>query len=252
VLGEETLANESERGEKIDPELEAGSMSILEHLDELRNRLVHTVIAVFVATAIAFVFIQQIMAALLVLVPSDVMVVTLTPTERFVTYMKVAFVGGAGISMPVIIYEVISYIAPGLRRKEKKIVYLGLPFVVLCFIGGVLFGYYLVVPRALDFLLHFGSTDITAQVQLAEYFGFMSTFLFWLGVVFEMPVFIFFMAKIGVLTVQRLNKWRKYAYLVMIIIAAIITPTPDPVNQMIVAVPMIALYEIGGLLARLA
>ncbi|MCL5958673.1 MAG: twin-arginine translocase subunit TatC, partial [Chloroflexi bacterium] len=218
-----------------DEEIQASSMSIMDHLDELRKRLVHTAIAVVVAAGISFVFIDYVMGWLLALVPKSVEIVTLQPTERFVVYMKVLMYMGAAIAMPIIMYEMIAFIAPGLRKKEKRFVYLGLPFVTLCFAGGIAFGYFLVLPRALGWLLTVGSPDIHQQVQLSELLSFTITFIFWLGVVFEMPVVIFFLSKIRILNVKRLNKWRKYAYLAILIVAAAITPTPDPFNQLIVA-----------------
>jgi sec-independent protein translocase protein TatC len=147
---------------------------------------------------------------------------------------------------------VLAFLAPGLRPVEKRYIYFALPFMTISFLAGVTFGYVIVMPRALDFLLNFGAQNVEIRPAIGELISFITTFLFWIGVTFETPIIIFFLSKLGIVNYKKLAKVRKYAFLVIVVIAAIITPTPDPINMLIVAIPMYTLYELGLLLARFA
>lgn len=243
--GRRRPANEGE-------EPQQGTMTLAEHLEELRNRVVKTAIAVIVATVVSFVFIDRIMSVLVGMAGPGHKLIALKPTEMFVTYMKVGFFSGIAISMPFIIFQILAFLAPALTKKEKRYIFYSIPFVIASFGAGLLFGYYIVLPSALRFLLNFGSAYAEIQPSMGEYLSFVTTFLLAVGLVFETPIVIFFLVKIGIVSVQRLTKYRKYALLLAFVISAIITPTPDPINQLIVAVPMYLLYELGILLARLA
>ena len=230
-------------------------MTLVEHLEELRRRLLVCLIAVVVTTAVGFVFSPQLMDLLLALVRSarpDVTVQALEVPETFFASMQVALVAGVALAMPVLIWQLWGFLRPGLLPRERRYILIGLPLVVLFFAGGVVFSYFVALPAALRFLLNFGSDMVQTRPQLGPYLGFIATLLLWSGVGFELPIVLFFLAKIGVLDYKRLGRWRKYAFLILCIFAAIITPTPDPVNMMIVALPLYLLYEAGILLARLA
>lgn len=230
---------------------EQGVMTLADHLNELRGRLVKTVIVLIITTALSFIFINQIMGAIVALAGPHTPQ-ALKPTEMFVTYMKVAFLCGLGIGMPYVLYQMMAFLSPGLRPIEKRYIYFALPFMTVSFLAGVTFGYVIVMPRALDFLLNFGGQMVEVRPAIGELISFISTFLFWIGVTFELPMVIFFLSKLGVVNYKKLAKVRKYAFLGIIVIAAIITPTPDPINLFIVAIPMYGLYEVGLLLARFA
>lgn len=227
-------------------------MTLGEHIGELRKRLFKVVIAVAATTLLTFLFIQQIMAGLLELAGPNHLPLALRPTEMFVTYMQVAFICGLALALPFVLYQLLAFLAPGLRPVEKRYIFLAVPFMTIAFICGVAFGYLIVIPRALNFLLGFGSDLADVRPSVEYLIGFISKFLFALGAVFETPLLIFFLTKIGIVSRERLAKYRKYAFLVICVIAAIITPTPDPVNMMIVAIPMYFLYEFGLILARFA
>jgi sec-independent protein translocase protein TatC len=154
--------------------------------------------------------------------------------------------------MPVIVYELVRFLAPGLTRKERRYLFRALPFVSVMFVAGVAFAFFVIVPRALSFLSHFGASVFEAQFRAEEVISFYMTLLLWVGVVFELPVVIFILAKLGVVTAKRLASLRKFAILIIAVAAAIITPTPDPFNMFMVAAPMYFLYELGVLLARFA
>jgi len=227
-------------------------MSLLEHLEELRRRLLICLVAVAIGTAIAFIFSDALMEVLLRLAGPDIHVQAIEVPEKFTTSMRLALIMGIALAMPVLVYQTWQFLRPALFPHEKRYILLGLPLVTLFFVGGVLFSYFLALPAALRFLLNFGSNLVSTRPQLGPYLSFVSTLLLWSGISFELPVFLFFLAKIHVLDWRRLARWRKYAFLVICILAAVITPTPDPVNMMIVALPLYLLYEIGILLARLA
>ncbi|MBL4903148.1 MAG: twin-arginine translocase subunit TatC [Desulfocapsa sp.] len=160
-------------------------------------------------------------------------------------YLKLALVCGLIFASPVIFYQIWSFIAPGLYKHEKKVV---LPFTFLstiCFIGGAAFGYFVVFPPAFKFLVGYSNEFLISMPAVSEYFSLALRLLIAFGIIFEMPVLMVFLAKIGVVTVPFLNKNRKYAILINFVIAAILTPTPDVVNQMMMGIPLLILYEIS-------
>jgi sec-independent protein translocase protein TatC len=228
-------------------------MTLLEHLEELRKRLIVCLVLLGIAVVAAFLFSDAMMGWLLRLVQDQgVTVQALEVQEKFVTSMRLALIAGVGLAMPVIVYQVWRFLSPGLLPNERRYILIGLPLVTIFFVGGVLFSYFLALPAALGFLLHFGSAEVQTQPQLEPLLSFVATLLLWSGISFETPIFLFFLSKIGIVDWRRLSRWRKYAFLIICILAAVITPTPDPVNMMIVALPLYALYEVGILLARFA
>jgi sec-independent protein translocase protein TatC len=144
------------------------------------------------------------------------------------------------------------FLAPGLTRGERGAIYMSLPFVVICFLSGALFCYFVILPSALNFLLGFGDPRILKQISLTKFVSFVTNFMLAVGLAFEMPVVVFMLARLGVVSYARLRRFRKYALLLAFVIAAMITPTPDPFNQALVAVPLFLLYEIGLQLSRFA
>ncbi len=227
------------------------ALSIMGHMVELRDRLIRAVAALVIATLLAFLFTDPLLK-LLIQPMGGLKPVFLRPTEMFVTYFKVSLIAGFILSMPIIIYQLIRFVAPGLTQEEKKYLYIIVPGGTLSFAAGVLFSYFVMLPVGIHFLLTFGGDIARAQWTIGEYISFITTMMFWAGIVFETPLIIFFLAKLGIVTAQQLSRWRKFAILGIFIIAAFITPTPDPINQLLVAVPLLLLYELGILLAKLA
>jgi sec-independent protein translocase protein TatC len=232
---------------------DAGKMSFFEHLTELRTRIIWSLIPSAVGLAIAFYFTDRIMVFLqrpLAKLKSPP--IFLTPTEYFWTYMKVAMITGVFIAMPIILWNVWAFVAPGLHRHERRY---AAPFVIVgsvLFIGGGAFALLVVIPFAVQFLLNFG-LDKGAQpmISIAAYIDFITKFTLAFGVVFELPVVITLLSMLGIVTPQFLSKNRKYAVLINFIIAAILTPTPDIVNQSLMAGPLCILYELGIISARI-
>ncbi len=233
---------------------QGGDMSLLEHLEELRRRLIVCLVAVALGTAVGFLLAEPLMGLLVDLIDDvpGVTVQAIEVAEKFATSLRLSLIVGIALAMPVLVYEIWLFLAPALKPEERRFVFIGLPLVTLFFCAGVAFSYMVALPAALRFLLGFGSAQVVTRPQLGPYLGFVSTLLLWSGISFELPIFLFFLARIGVVDWRRLSRWRKYAFLVIAIAAAVITPTGDPVNMMVIAVPLYLLYEIGILLARLA
>jgi sec-independent protein translocase protein TatC len=225
-------------------------LPLMEHLRELRDRLIKAALILALATGLSFLFVEQEIAVLKSLAGEHVLI-ALKPTEVFVSYLKVAFYTGIAMAMPLLVYQLFRFLAPGLTKAERSWILLSLPAVSIFFVMGVVFCYFIVLPSALDFLLNFGSNNVEVQPTISEFLSFVTRFLLAVGIAFETPVIIFILSKLGIATPKRLSRFRRWAYVLAFVIAAIITPTPDPVNQTIVAVPIIILYEIGLIFARL-
>ena len=225
-------------------------LSLVQHLGELRDRVMVAAIAVVATSAISFMFTTNIIQILLI--PSgETSLIALNPTENFTTYMRVALFSGITLSMPVILYELYAYIDPALHQNERRFALTLGPFVLLLFVGGMLFCYFLLLPNALKFLINFGAPVIRNELRAADYLSFVTTFILGMGLVFEVPVIIFALIRIGIVSRAWLAKQRRYVFLLSFVLGAVITPTPDPFNQLLVAIPMYLLYELGMLLGRL-
>jgi len=223
---------------------------ILSHLKELQQRLIRSVIAVFVTTVIAFYFAPQIFD-ILIAPAGDIELIFIEMTEMLGSYMKVSLAGGIVLAMPYLVYHLIMFVSPALTSREKKYVYLILPWITLMFAGGVAFGYYVLIPPATKFLLSWGAEIADPQIRIGNYISLVTRLLLSLGLVFEMPVITTFLARLGVITPKWLSSKRRIAIVFAFILAAIITPTFDPINQTLVAAPLVILYEISIWLAKL-
>ena len=226
-------------------------MTLFEHLNELRKRLVGATLALIVGTVISLAFTTQALQLLIIPLGEGVPQ-AISPTESFAVYFRIALLGGVTLAMPMIVYQIIRFILPGLLPEERRYLYYLIPGVGVCFAGGVAFAALIMLPAAINFLQGFLKTVVQNQWTLNNYINFVTRVLFWMGVVFQTPLIIFFLAKLNVVTARQLGRFRKYAILLISIIAAMVTPTPDPVNMMIVMIPLYLLYEVGIVLARLA
>ncbi len=225
-------------------------LTFLGHISEFRRSLTRCVIAVVVTTIISFVFAEKIFY--IVILPAEgIELIYIEMTEMVGTYMKVCLTSGIILAMPYLVYQLIMFVSPALTRKEKKRVYLILPWIVLMFVGGIIFAYFILVPPAMKFLITFGSDIAKPQIKIGNYISIVSRLLLAIGLVFELPVITTFLSRLGIITPKWLSDKRKPAIIVAFILAAIITPTFDPVNQTLVAAPLIILYEISIWLAKL-
>jgi sec-independent protein translocase protein TatC len=230
---------------------EERQLTIIEHLEELRDRLIKSVIALTVTTLFSFVFAKRFLQ-ILIAPMEQTPLVSLSPTTNIVVFAKVALISGVALAMPVLVYQLIGFIAPGLTSQERRYLFFILPGATISFVAGAAFAYFVMVPTTVLFLKGFLSDVSQPYWSIDRYISFTTSYLFWLGLSFETPLLIFFLAKLGIITPVALSRYRKYAILVIAVIAAIITPTPDPLNMVLVMGPLIVLYEIGILLARLA
>jgi sec-independent protein translocase protein TatC len=230
---------------------EPDTMPLMEHLKELRTRLIRVFIALFVTTAVSFAFARQVFAILMVPL-GGARLQALKPTETLGNYMKVSLLCGLILAMPVIVYQVARFVLPGLTKKERRYLILLVPGATICFLAGVAFAYFIMLPASIGFLQTFMADLIEQQWTVGDYLSFVTSLIFWIGVAFELPLFVYFLAKTGVIDAQALSRNRKYAWVVVAILAAVITPTVDPLNMALVMAPLVILYEIGVLLARIA
>lgn len=230
--------------------IEDQKSSVLEHLGELRRRLIRCLIAVLFTSILSFIFANQIFN-ILIMPAEGINLIFIEMTEMIGTYMKVSFASGVILAMPYLVYQVLMFIFPALTPREKRYILVILPWVALMFIGGVAFGYFILVPPATKFLITFGSDIASPQIKIGNYISIVIRLLLAIGLVFELPIITTFLARIGVVSPKWLAAKRKLAIVFAFILAAIITPTFDPINQSLVAAPLIILYEMSIWLAKL-
>jgi sec-independent protein translocase protein TatC len=225
-------------------------MSLLDHLNELRKRLFKSLIALVVGVLLSAAFTDQILRYLIKPYGSELQV--LGPTESVVMYFRVALLAGAIVTIPYITYQLFMFIAPGLERKEKRWIYLALPATTSLFLGGVAFAWFIMVPTALGFLRDFESGIFRPEWTAERYIAFLTSLLFWIGVAFEMPVVVFVLSRLGILGPEALRRNWRLAVVIITIISAMITPTVDPFNMLLVIAPLLGLYLISILVAMIA
>ena len=228
-------------------ETDDGTMPLTEHLTELRSRIIKSLVAVAIGSCISYLFIEDIMGYISKPVGK---LYFLQPSEAFFTYLKVAVVTGFLIALPVIFYHVWKFFLPALTNEERAALIIVVPASVLLFFAGLAFSFFLVLPAAIGFFMSFGSGDLEAMFSINRYFDFIISFVLPFGFVFELPLVIIVMGKIGILTSEWLQKYRRIVIFLSFVIGAIITPTPDIFTQAMIALPMILLYEVGYLVIK--
>ena len=225
---------------------ELPGMSLMEHLDELRKRIVRSAIFLFLGFIVAYIFHERLFA--LVQAPLSNIGKTLVfthPMDPLNVYLQVSLIGGAILASPFILYQVWLFIAPGLYQKERRFVVPFMAATVGLFLTGAAFGYFWVLPGALKILIVQFGHNFTSMVTIEEYSGFFLSIILGLGISFEMPILIFFLAMFGIVSPKFLWKNMRYAVLAIFLVAACICPSPDPWTMCIYAVPMLALYLLG-------
>jgi sec-independent protein translocase protein TatC len=233
----------------------AGKMSFLEHLDELRKRIVQACIGVAVGVLVGFAFITPIVNFILKptqrVLPAGSRMIYTQPGEAFGLYVQIGLIVGVVLAAPWIMYQVWLFIAPGLYANEKK---LAVPFVLLStagFIGGATFNHYIVFPWMISFFASFNTPDLVFMPRLEDVFDLYTKMLIGMGLVFQMPTIVYFLAKMRLVTARFLWRHFKYAILIIFIVAAVITPSGDMITQTIFAAPMVGLYVLSILIAWL-
>ncbi|MBI2858641.1 MAG: twin-arginine translocase subunit TatC [Chloroflexi bacterium] len=226
-------------------------LSLREHLAELQRRLIYSAIGVVLTTVAAFIFVDEVFE-ILKRPAGDIHLIFIKPTDLLSIYFSMGLKMGVAAASPIILLQIVRFVAPALYPREKRFVYVMLPAVLIAFVGGVVFAYAVLLPPALHFLLTFGSEIAEAQITVDSYYNLVTRLLFWVGIVFEMPIAMFILAKIGIVTARKLvHAWR-FAIVGAFAAGALITPTPDPINMTLVAGPLIGLYGVSILLAHIA
>ena len=226
------------------------SMSLLEHIEELRQRLFKAVGAIVVTTLLSFIFAGQLVDFLAAPIGGRAALVSIEITENIAIFMRVSLLSGVVLGMPVVVYQAMRFILPGLTDREKRWLLLGVPFASLLFVSGVAFTWAVMLPTAVPFLTSF--LGITTQVRPNNYFEFVTSLMFWIGLSFEMPLIVFFLAKLKIVKASQLVQYWRHAVVVMAIVAAVVTPTIDPINMSLVMLPLGVLYAISIVLAIFA
>jgi sec-independent protein translocase protein TatC len=226
-------------------------MTLLEHMEELRDRIVKSVIAIGIAFIAGIFLARPLLERLMVEANATAGFDVVSPTDPITLYFKIALYIAIGIALPVLLWQVIGFLVPGLTKKEKRLLYLSLPFVVALFLLGAGYAFFFAAPRALTFLSSF-MTDIYEWTPEGNaVITFFLTLMLGLGLAFQLPVVMFILAKLGVASPQKMRSFRKYAVLILLVLSAIITPSTDPFNMAIVAVPLLLLYEAGIFIASI-
>ena len=225
-------------------------MTLLEHMEELRDRIVKSVVAIGIAFVAGIFLAGPLLERLRVEANAVTGFDVVSPTDPITLYFKVALYIAIGIALPVLMWQLVGFLAPGLTKKEKRLLFLSMPFVILLFLLGVAYAFFFAAPRALTFLSSFMSGLFEWTPEGNAVITFFLTLMLGLGLAFQLPVVMFILAKLGVASPQKMRSFRKYAILILLILSAVITPSTDPFNMAIVFVPLYLLYEAGILVAR--
>jgi sec-independent protein translocase protein TatC len=225
-------------------------MTFLGHINELRKRLLISIIALVVTTVASFAFSQKLAEILAKPIGGLAAMSSIEVTENLSVFMKISLLSGLILALPIILIELLGFIMPGLKPGERKWIWIVIPVGTLFFAGGVAFAYFVFLPSALPFLLNF--MGITTIPRPNNYFDFILNLLFWVGVCFEMPLVVMVLARLGIVSAKTLLKRWRIAIVVAAVLAAFITPTSDPVNMGLLMLPLIGLYFISILFAAIA
>lgn len=224
-------------------------MTLLEHMEELRDRIVKSVIAIGLAFIGGVFLASPLLKRLQVEANAIGGFDVVSPTDPITLYFKIALYIAIGIALPVLMWQLVGFLMPGLTGKEKRFLILSMPFVILLFLAGVSYAFFFAAPRALQFLSGFMSDIYEWSPEGGAVINFFLTLMIGLGIAFQLPVVMFILAKLGAVTPQKMRSFRKFAVLVLLVLSAIITPSTDPVNMAVVFGPLYLLYETGILVA---
>ena len=231
-------------------------MSFFDHLEELRWRIIRSLLSVVAGTIICWFFIDWLVDGVLLRpvtminahasgTQQQIHLQNLKPFGQLFLYMQVAIVAGVILSLPYILYELWAFIAPGLMPNERKYIKSIVFFSSFCFLSGIAFSYFAMLPAALRFFAGFGAPEIQNNLAISEYMSFIVSVMLAAGVVFELPMVSWFLSKLGILTPAFMRRYRRHSIVVIFILAAVLTPGTDPVSQILLAIPLLALYEIS-------
>ena len=225
-------------------------MTFWEHIEELRKRLFIALLALGAATAGSFAFAERVINLLAEPAGSIEALQSIEVTENVAVFMRVSLLCGVMIAMPVILYELLAFVMPGLKRGEKRWIFVTIFFGTLLFLAGAAFAYFIMLPASVTFLINFLAVE--TKPRLSSYINFITSLIFWLGVGFQFPIIIFALVKLNILSAKTLAKGWRYSLVIIAILAAMITPTVDPVNMALLMAPLFILYLLSVLFAFIA
>jgi sec-independent protein translocase protein TatC len=224
-------------------------LTLVEHLDELRTRIIISISALVVAFALCFWQNSRLLDIANAPLPGDRTPITFGVAEPFTTTVTISAYAALVIALPVILYQAYAFVLPALTNREKRVVVPFLIMVPVLFVAGVVFGYFVVLPAATKFLLNFNDNQFNIQIRARDYYSFFTLTLGVMGLIFQLPIGILAVTRLGIVTPEQLSQNRRYAYLILIVVAALL-PGTDPVTMLIEAVPLILLFEASVLLSR--
>lgn len=233
--------------EIISTPVSIGEMSLVDHLQELRRRIIICLIAVAITSTVSYFYAENLVK--IIAAPAGKLYF-MNPAEVFFTYLKVSFFAGFLAALPVVLYQIWAFTVPALTKTEKTLSFILIPSSVVLFFAGVLFSYFFVLPAGIQFFLGFATESLQPLFSLGEYLSFVISFLLPFGFIFELPLFILVLAKMGVISSAFLRRKRKVVLVLAFVVGAVISPTPDVFSQTMIAVPMILLYEVSILMVR--
>jgi sec-independent protein translocase protein TatC len=243
----ESTAKQEEGGE-------GGEMTFLEHLEDLRWRIIFSVLGLVVGSVICWIFVDQLINIILLKPARDngITLQNLKPFGQLFLFIQIAIMGGVILSLPNLFYQFWKFIAPALRKSERKYISLIVIFSSLCFLTGIMFAYFVMLPLVLSFAAQFGSEQIVNEFAIDEYLSIIISIMLAAGVIFELPMVSFFLTKLGILSPIYMRKYRKHSIVIILVVAAFLTPGTDPVSQIVLAVPLVLLYEISIFISKLS
>jgi sec-independent protein translocase protein TatC len=224
-------------------------LTLVEHLDELRSRIIACLAVLAVAVGLCFWQNHLLLEVVNAPLPAGKKPITLSPAEPFLTTFKLSMYAGIVLALPIILYQIYAFVLPALSPAEKRVIVPFLLLIPFLFIAGVVFGYFVVLPAAIKFLLNFNQSEFHIQVRASEYYSFVTLTLLAMGIVFQVPMGILAATKLGITTPEKLRHNRRYAYLILAVIAMLL-PGTDPITMLIELLPLLVLYEISIVLAR--
>ena len=246
---DEKIDLDSEKSEGDDVE-----MSFLDHLEELRWRLIYAAIGVVIGAIVAWIFIDPLVDVILLKPARDAgaELQNLRPFGQLFLFVQVAIIIGVIVSLPNLFYQLWKFISPALKKNERKYIISIVIFSSLCFLAGIAFAYFVMLPLAMKFAAQFGTEAIKNEFAIDEYMSIIISVMLAAGCVFELPMVSFFLSKLGILTPAFMKKYRRHAIVIILVLAAILTPGADPVSQVILAVPLVLLYEISIFISKIS
>ena len=245
---------EKSQKETISFDEEDIEMSFLDHIEELRWRIIYALIGVFVFTVVAWIFIEPLVEVVLLKPARDASasLQNLRPFGQLFLYIQVAIIVGVVASLPNIFYQLWKFISPALKKSERKYILWIVFFSTFCFLSGIVFAYFVMLPLTMKFAAQFGTTEIVNEFAIDEYMSIIISVMLAAGLVFELPMISFFLSKLGILTPAFMRKYRRHAIVIILVLAAFLTPGADPVSQVILAVPLVLLYEISIFISKIS